>query len=433
MSNVMLLAAVTFAILILLMFLKVPISFSLAIATIIGVMLTGKLPLMIVVQRMYNSLDSFTLIAIPLFMLTGEIMAMGGVTRDLLGVSNVLVGWIKGGLSYVNVVASMIFAGITGTASSDSASIGGILVPTMINAGYDKEFTVAVTATSSTIGIMIPPSIPMVLYGVSAGVSIGALFMAGMVPGVLTGVALIIVSAVLSIKRGYPAETRVSLKQTLITILKGIPALMTVVIIIGGIVSGIFTPTEAAGIACAYTLLLGFFYYREIKLTDVPNLVYKASMNMGIAALMISAATALGWFFTSQNIPATLVNALLSTTQNKVLIILLINLVLLIVGMFMDLAPAMTLFTPILLPIATAVGIHPVHFGLIMVVTLAIGLFTPPVGVCLFITCGIAKTPISSVIKDLLKFMAATLVVMLLVDFIPPLTLWLPKLLGYVR
>ena len=428
-TNVMALAGWTFAILIVLMVLKVPISFALSISTLAGVMLTAKLPVMVVAQRMFYGLDSFTLIAIPLFMLTGHIMAFGGVTRDLIALSNVFVGWMRGGLAYINVVSSMIFAGITGTASSDSSSIGGILIPTMVNKGYDKDFTVAVTATSSTIGIMIPPSIPLVLYGIAAGVSIGDLFLGGIIPGILVGAVLIGISAVISKKRNYPAERRYSFRESLHIVVKSIPALMTVIIIIGGITSGIFTPTEAAGIACAYTALLAIFYYKELSLRDIPGLIYKASLTMGIVALMISAATALGWFFTSQGIPQQIANALMSVTDNKYVILLLVNFLLLFVGMWMDLAPAVTLFTPILLPIVTAVGVEPLHFGIIMVVNLAIGLFTPPVGVCLFISCGIAKISIADVIKAFIPFFIGMLVVLALIVLVPPICTFLPSLL----
>ncbi|MBS6642377.1 MAG: TRAP transporter large permease [Clostridiaceae bacterium] len=428
-SNVLMLAAYTFIILIVLMALKVPISFALCISTLAGVILTVRLPVMVVAQRMFYGLDSFTLIAIPLFMLAGHIMAIGGVTKDLIDLSNVFVGWMSGGLAYINVVSSMIFAGITGTASSDSSSIGGILIPTMINKGYDKDFTVAVTATSSTIGIMIPPSIPLVLYGIAAGVSIGDLFMAGIVPGVLTGVVLIGISAVISKKRKYPAEEKYSLKKSLRICLKSIPALMTVVIIIGGITTGFFTPTEAAGIACAYTALLAVYYYKELRWRDFPELIYKASLTMGIVALMISAATALGWFFTSQGIPMQIAKALMSVTNNKYVILLLINLLLLFVGMWMDLAPAVTLFTPILLPIVTAIGISPLHFGIIMVVNLAIGLFTPPVGVCLFIGCSIAEISIADVIKAFIPFFIGMLFVLVIIVLVPQVCTILPALL----
>ena len=429
-TSPLLLAGIVFAVLIGLMLIKVPISFVLAISTLVGVILAPGIPLMVAAQRMFVAMDSFMLIAIPLFMLTGHIMAIGGVTKDLINLSNVLVGWMRGGLAYINVVSSMIFAGITGTASSDSASIGGILIPTMIEKGYDKDFTVAVTATSSTIGIMIPPSIPLVLYGIASSTSIGKLFLAGIIPGVIVGGVLIALSAVISRKRNYPAEKFVGIKQSIVIMFKSIPALMTVIIIIGGITTGFFTPTEAAGIACAYSALLAVYYYKQLKWRDFPALIYKASLTMGIVALMISAATALGWFFTSQGIPQELARALMSLTNNKYIILFLINLLLLFVGMWMDLAPAVTLFTPILLPVVTALGIDPLHFGIIMTVNLAIGLFTPPVGVCLFISCGLADISIAKVMKSFVPFFFAMIAVLALITLVPAVSMFLPNLIS---
>jgi C4-dicarboxylate transporter DctM subunit len=428
-SNILLLTAAIFGLLVIMIIIRVPISFALGIATLGGVILAGDLPFMVIAQRMFVGLDSYTLLAIPLFMLTGQIMAMGGVTRDLMNLSMVFVGWMRGGLAYVNIVASMIFAGITGVASSDTSSLGGVLIPAMIGKGYDKDFTVAVTATSSTIGIMIPPSIPMVLYAVASGTSIGQLFLGGIIPGILVGLTLMAVSAVISKKRNYPAETRVSFKESVKICVRSIPAIGTVVVIIGGIISGFFTPTEAAGVACFYSTLLGLFYYKELKIREIPRLIYQTAMTVGLVALMISAASALGWFFTSHGVPRAIANALMEATDNKAIILLLINMVLLFVGCWMDLAPAMTLFTPILLPVAVNLGIDPVHFGIIMVVNLAVGLFTPPVGVCLFISCGIAKIPITSVLKAFIPFFLAMIGILLLITFVPQVCLFLPSLL----
>jgi C4-dicarboxylate transporter DctM subunit len=323
----------------------------------------------------------------------------------------------------------MIFAGITGAASSDTSSIGGILIPTMLERGYEKDFTVAVTATSSTIGIMIPPSIPMVLYGIASGTSIGKLFLGGVAPGIIVGFGLMAISSVISKKRNYPAEKRFTFRQSLDICIRSLPALGTVLIIIGGIVGGFFTPTEAAGIACFYTACLGLFYYKELKITDMPRLIYQTAMTVGLVALMIATASALGWFFTSQGVPRAIAQAIVNFTDNKALILLLINGILLIVGCWMDLAPAVTLFTPILLPIVTAVGVDPVHFGIIMVVNLAIGLFTPPVGVCLFISCGIAGISITDVIKAFIPFFLVMLAILLLITFVPQVSLFLPSIL----
>ena len=422
-------AGVVFAIMIGLMIFNVPIAICTGLAALAGVAVAGGLPLMIMVQRMLTGLDTFTLIAVPLFILMGRFMALGGATRDLINVSKVLVGFLKGGLAYINIVASMLFAGMTGSAAADTSSIGAILIPTMTEKGYDKDFSVAVTATSSTIGIMIPPSIPLVVYGVASNASIGKLFLGGIIPGIMTGVALLIVSAVISNRRDYPREEKVSLKKALITIAKGIPAMMTVLIIVVGFRGGFFTPTEAAGIAALYSFLLGTFYYKEIKIRQFPRILLEAAITTGQVALMIATASALAWLFARQNVPAAIGGFLTGITTNRIILLLLINLWLLFVGTWMDLSPAVIIFTPILLPIAIACGIDPVHFGVIMVVNLGIGLCTPPVGVCLFIGCGIAKTTITSVVRAFIPFLLAMVLVLILLSYIPGLVMFLPNLL----
>jgi C4-dicarboxylate transporter DctM subunit len=429
-TNLLVLSLAVFGILVFLLIIKCPISFGLGIAALAGVLLVGNLPLEILAQRMFVGLDSFTLLAIPLFMLTGQIMAMGGVSNDLLNMSSIFVGWLRGGLAYINVVSSMIFAGITGVASSDTASEGSIIIPAMIKKGYDTDFTVAVTASSSTIGILIPPSVPMVLYAVASGTSIGKLFLGGITPGILFGVVQMIVCGIMAKKRNYPREARFTFKESVKIFIRCLPAMGTIVIIIGGITTGFFTPTEAAGVACFYSTMLGIFYYKELKFKDIPQLVFNAAWTVGLVALMISAATALGWFFTSQGIPRAIATAMMNFTDNKFIILLLVNLVLLFVGCWMDLAPAVTLFTPILLPVVTAVGVDPVHFGIIMVVNLAIGLVTPPVGVCLFIACGIAKVSITSVLKGFLPFLVLMLAILFLITYVPDVCMWLPNLMS---
>lgn len=423
-------AIVAFAILVFCLIINIPIAFSIGMSAIGAVLAADGVPMMVLPQRMFYGLDTFTLISVPLFILAGRLMALGGVTRDLLALANVFVGWMRGGLAYVNIVASMIFAGITGTAASDSSSIGSILVPAMIKRGYEKDFTVAVTATSSTIGIMIPPSVPLVLYGVASNVSIGKLFMGGMIPGILVGLALMLVTAVIARKRNYPAEERISFKESVRIVLRGIPALMTVVIIIGGIVFGFFTPTEAAGIAVVYTLLLGIYYYKELHWSDIPGIIKENASTMGLVSIMVAAATALGWVFANQGVPRAIGNAILSVTDNRIVILLLINLLLLFVGTWMDLTPAVLVFAPILLPIAMQVGVDPVHFGIIMLVNLAIGLFTPPVGICLFITCGIAKISIVDSLKAFIPFFLVMILILLMITYIPAISMFLPNLMG---
>ncbi len=422
-------AAVVFAIMIVLMMFNVPIAICTGLATIGGIAYTQDIPMMVFVQRMFTGMDTFTLIAVPLFILCGRFMALGGITSDLIALSRVLVGRFKGGLAYINIVASMFFAGITGSAASDTSSIGAILIPAMEERGFDKDFSVAVTATSSTIGVMIPPSIPMVVYGVASGASIGKLFLGGIIPGILTGIALMIVSGIISHKKNYPSDRFIGAKKSLLIILKGIPALLTIIIILGGIVGGVFTPTEAAGVAALYSFLLGKFYYRELRFRDIPKMLAEVAITTGQVALMIATASSLAWLFAQQGIPAMIGEFITGITSNRFLILLIINALLLFVGTWLDLSPAVIIFTPILLPIAVEFGIDPVHFGVIMVVNLAIGLFTPPVGVCLFIACGIAKCSIGYVAKAFIPFLLAMIGVLLLITYVPSLVMTIPNLL----
>lgn len=425
----MIVGAYVFAVLIGLMVLNVPIAFAMGLSVVVGIIITDQIPIMVLAQRMFFGLDTFMMVAVPLFILTGRLMALGGVTRDLLEIARALVGFMRGGLAYVNIVASMIFAGITGSAASDTSSIGSILIPAMIKRGYEPDFSVAVTATSSTIGVMIPPSIPMVLFGVASSVSIGKLFLGGVFPGLLTGVALMLVTFFFARRRNYPVERKYSMKERGTVFLKGIPALLTIVIIMGGITTGVFTPTEAAGISAAYAFVLGVFYYKELKFKDVPKIIFEVGLTTGMVAFMVSTASALGWILANQGVPRQLAQFLMTVTENKYLILLMINLVLLFVGTWMDLAPAMIIFAPVLLPIVTAVGVDPVHFGVIMVVNLAIGLFTPPVGVCLFISCGIANISITDTIKAFLPFFLAMVGVLFILTYIPEMATFLPNLL----
>ena len=425
----MVVGAYVFAVLIGLMALNVPIAFAMGLSVVVGIIIAPQIPIMVLAQRMFFGLDTFTMIAVPLFILTGRLMALGGVTRDLLEISKALVGFMRGGLAYVNIVASMIFAGITGSAASDTSSIGAILIPAMVEKDYEPDFAVAVTATSSTIGVMIPPSIPMVLYGVASSISIGKLFLGGVFPGLLTGAALMLVTAFIARRRNYPVERNYSMKERVTVLLKGIPALLTIVIIIGGITTGVFTPTEAAGISAAYAFVLGVFYYKELKFKDVPKIIFEVGLTTGMVAFMVSTASALGWILANQGVPRQLAQFLMSVTQNKILILLMINVVLLFVGTWLDLAPAIIIFAPVLLPIVTAVGVDPVHFGVIMVVNLAIGLFTPPVGVCLFVACGIAKISITDTIKAFLPFFLVMVGVLFIITYIPEMATFLPNLL----
>ncbi len=418
-----------FVALVVLMAINVPIAIATAWAAIVGFALIEDLPLTVVVQRMFTGINSFTLLAIPLFILTGRLMALGGITNDLIRLSRSLVGFMRGGLAYINISASMFFAGITGSATADTSSVGSILLPAMEEKGYEKDFSVAVTATSSTIGVMIPPSIPMVIYGVISGTSIGKLFLGGIIPGLMVGAVLMSITAILARRRNYPIESGFDARETLTALIKSIPPLTTVIIILGGITMGVFTATEAAGIAALYSFLLGTLYYRELRLRDLPAIMLDVATITSMVALMIATASALAWLLASQQVPQALSDWLLSLTSNPYLILLLFNLLLLFVGTWLDLSPALIIFTPILLPVAIELGVDPVHFGVMMVINLAIGLFTPPVGVCLFVACGIAGIAITDVIRALAPFFLGLVAVLLIVTYVPQTVMLIPNAL----
>jgi C4-dicarboxylate transporter DctM subunit len=418
---------ILFAVFVLLIIATVPIAFALGIAAAMWVLLGGLVPLVVLPQRMYAGIDSFPLIAIPFFILAGKIMATGGISDRLIKVSSVLVGRFKGGLAYINIVASMFFAGITGSATADSSSIGSILIPAMIKKNFEKDFTVAVTATSSVIGILIPPSIPMVLYGIIMNQSIGDLFLAGAVPGLLVGGVLMLISWIIAEKRNYPREESYTLKESVAIIADGILPVFTVVIVLGGIILGIVTPTEAAVIAVVYAFILSFFVYREIKLGDLPRMLLETVMVNGMVMLMVATATIFSWIVTSEQIPLHIANYITSVIGNKYLLLLVFNVILLVAGMILDLTPAMIIFIPVLAPIAFQLGVDPVHFGAIVVVNLGIGLFTPPVGACLFVCCSIAEINMRDTIRGFLPFFFGMVAVLLLVTYVPALSLWLPS------
>ncbi len=405
----------------------VPVAYALGIASAIWIWLTGMVPFIIIPQRMFAGIDSFPLIAIPFFILAGKLMAVGGASDRLIKVALVLVGRFKGGLAYVNIVASMFFAGITGSATADSSSMGAVLIPSMIKKGYDKDVTVAVTATSSTIGILIPPSIPMVIYGILMDQSIGRLFIAGAIPGVLVGLILMIVTFFLAKQRNYPAEPPYSLKETLHIILDGILPILTIVIVLGGIIWGIVTPTEAAVIAVFYAFFLGFFIYRTLKLKMLPKLLLETIELNGMVMLMVAAATIFSWIVTSQQVPRFIGDYLISVTNNKYILLFVFNIVLLVAGAILDLTPAMIIFIPVLAPIAQYVGVDLIHFGVIVVANLGIGLFTPPVGSCLFVSCSIADVNMREVLKGFAPYFIGMLIALMLITYFPALSLWLPS------
>jgi len=409
----------------------VPIVFSIGLASICAlvVSLDPASAATVVAQRLATGLDSFALLAIPFFILAGNLMNRGGIAHRLIALAKVVVGRLPGGLAYVNILANMLFGAISGSAVAAAAANGGFMAPLMKKEGYDKNFAAAVNISSATTGLLIPPSNVMVVYSLaSGGVSIAALFVAGYIPGILLGLALMIVGGVIAKRSRYPVGEKVPLADAARILWDALPSLALIFIIMGGIIGGYFTPTEASAIAVAYTFLLSVVVYREIKWAELPKVCTDAAATTAIVLMLIGASMAMSWVMSSANIPQQISAALLQLTDDKIVLLLVINLILLIVGTFMDMTPAVLIFTPIFLPVVVSFGVDPVHFGLILIFNLCIGLCTPPVGSVLFVGCGVAQTSIRGVIRPLLPFFAATLVVLLLVTFVPALSLWLPRL-----
>jgi tripartite ATP-independent transporter DctM subunit len=416
---------------IVLLIFRVPITFSLIISAIAtGIYL--NVPLMAVVQRMAQGVMNFSLLAIPFFILAGGIMGYGGITGRIINFSNVLIGGVRGGLAQVNVLASMFFGGISGSAVADVSSIGVMLIPMMDKKGYDTDYSVAVTVTSACQGIIIPPSHNMIIYAFAAGggISIGRLFLGGFIPGVILGLSLMIISFVIAVKRGYPKEKGYPLKQALIITRDAIIGLFTFVIIIGGVVLGIFTATESAAIACIYALLVTVLIYRTMSFKKLVFIFYEGLKTLAIVMSLIAAASAYGYFMARLRIPELATRGLLSISDNPVILLLLINLLLILLGCIMDMAPLILICTPILYPVVVkTLGMNEIQFGIMLLLNLGIGLCTPPVGSALFVGCAVGKIPIEKATKALLPFYIMMIVVLLLITFIPFFSTFIPDLL----
>lgn len=410
-----------------------PVAWSISISALLTMLVS--IPLIpattTVSQRIAVGLDSFALLAIPFFILSGQLMNKGGIAHRLIAFAKTLVGALPGGLALINVIGAMLMGAIAGSAMASASAMGSILGPEMEKEGYSKEFGAAVNITSATLGLVIPPSNVLIVYSLaSGGVSIAALFLAGYIPGILTGLFLMVLASFWAKKKGYKLGERSSLKDVFRTFVQAFPSLLLLFIVIGGIVGGIFTATEASAIAVLYTLILGF-YYKEISTRDLPAILLESSMTTAVVMLLIGASMSMSWVMSFENIPQDITTGLMSISDNKIVILLIINLLLLFVGVFMDMTPAVLIFTPIFLPIVTALGIDPVHFGIIMVLNLSIGLCTPPVGSVLFVGVGVARTTIPKVIKPLLPLFLVMIFALLLVTYIPELSLWLPRLFNF--
>lgn len=409
-----------------------PVAWSISISSLLTMLVSiPALPAMTTVsQRMATGLDSFALLAIPFFVLSGQLMNKGGIAHRLIAFAKTLVGSLPGGLALINIISAMLMGAIAGSAMASASAMGSILGPEMEKEGYSKEFGVAVNITSATTGLVIPPSNVLIVYSLaSGGVSIAALFLAGYIPGLLTGLFLMIVAYFWAKKKGFNVGKRSSMKEVLVTFWKAFPSLMLLVVVMGGIVMGIFTATEASAIAVLYTLVLGFAY-KEITWKSLPNILLEASATTAIVMLLIGASMSMSWVMSFENIPQGISDVLLGLSDNPIVILLIINLLLLFVGIFMDMTPAVLIFTPIFLPIVTELGMDPIQFGIVMVLNLCIGLCTPPVGSVLFVGVGIANTTIEKVIKPLLPLFIAMIVALFLITYFPGLSLWLPRVFG---
>lgn len=408
----------------------VPIAWTLGIAGLLTLLFTMEpvTAIATLAQQFLTSLDSFTLLAIPFFILAGQIMNQGGIATRLIGFAKNLVGSLPGGLAHINVVSAMLFGSIAGSSVAAASAIGSILGPRMEKEGYSREFGASINITSSTMGLVIPPSNVLIVYSLaSGGTSIGALFVAGYVPGILTGLMLMGIATIWAIRKRYPTGERSSILEVIRSFGTALPSLLLLIIVIGGIIAGIFTATEAAAIAVVYTLVLGFVY-KEITFSKLPEILMGAIKPTSIVMLLIAASISLSWVMSFGNLPQSISEAMLGLSDNKIVILIIINLLLLFVGMFMDMTPAVLIFTPIFLPVVVELGIHPVHFGIIMVMNLCIGICTPPVGTLLFVGISIANTTIEKIIRPLMPMFIAMIIALLLVTFWPDLSLWLPRL-----
>lgn len=409
--------------------LNVPIGFALGMAALSSLIASGTLPITMIPQRMVAGANSFPLLAIPYFMLAGSIMERGGVSRRIVNLASALVGHITGGLAAVAIVACTFFAAVSGSTAATAAAVGELTIPEMDKRGYPKSYAAAVVAAASCLGVIIPPSITMVVFGIVANASIGQLLIGGILPGLFLSLLLLITNYVRSRQLGFPTEDRQPWSKRWHTFTDAVWGLMMPVIILGGIMSGIFTPTESAAIAVVYGLFVSFFIYKEMKLKDLVPVFYRASLNSAMIMLLIAAATPFGWVMTVEKVPQAFSGAILGFSSNMYVIYLLMLVIYLILGCFMETGAIILLVVPIFAPIVNSLGIDMIHFGVVTVIALAIGMATPPVGIALFATCGIAKITIGQITRKIIPFLMALIVGLLVLAYVPAITTFLPRLL----
>ena len=405
-----------------------PIAIAIGVASIAAIAIQGDFSMMMVIQRLFGGTDSFHLMAVPLFMYAGVIMEAGGISRRIIDFANALVGWLPGGMAAVTIVAAMFFAGISGSAAADAAAVGAILIPAMKKSGYDSDFAAAVQASGGSIGVIIPPSIPMIIFGFLTGASIGQLFAAGILPGVLIGLSLICVSTIISRQKGYAASTSFSLAEVTRTFRRALLALGAPIIILGGILFGIFTATESAAVAVVYALVVGLFVYRQIRIRDLVSLFKEGSITASIVMFIIATASIFSWIAAIEDIPARMAGSLLALTDNPVLLLLLINMVLLIAGTFVETTAALILLVPMITAMLPSLGIDLIQLGVIVVTNLAIGMLTPPMGICLIVSCSISGDSLAAISKRIFPFLAILIIDLLIITFVSPLSMWLAKM-----
>ena len=419
-----------FTLLVVLLMLGLPVAAAMGLTAVAALAVLGDASLLkIVAQRVYASTTAFPLLAIPFFILAGNLMNTGGMTERIFRFAHMLVGHMKGGLGQVNIVGSMVFAGMSGSALADAMGLGAIEVKAMTERGYEPTFSAACSAASATVGPVIPPSIPLVLFGSMTGVSVGALFLGGVVPGLLMGFAMMVVVAIVARRRNYPAEPRASLATALRGFADGLAALVTPGIIMGGILGGFFTPTEASVVACVYALLLGMVFYRELKWHHLPQILLDTANQTAQVMFIVATAGLFGWVLIYLRVPDALIAGLTSLAANKWLVLAIINVILLVLGCFMEGIAIMLLTVPIFMPIVLKLGIDPVHFGVVMTLNLMIGLLTPPVGMVLYAMSSVAKVSVVDLTRELVPFMISIFAVLVLITFVPGVVTWLPRLI----
>ena len=421
-----------------LLVMNVPIAVAIGISALLTIIAIGNVPpCYVVAQRMSSGVASFPLLAIPFFVLAGNLMGAGGMARRLVDFASAVVGQVPGGLSYVTTLTCMLFGAISGSATAAVSSIGGMMIPEMQRKGYNREFSVAVTTTAATTGLVIPPSNIMIVFAVVAGdVSVASMFLAGVLPGVLVGLGIGAVcwfyrgEHVCDADRSIESGEAVTAPQLVPAALAALPSVLLVILVLAGILGGAFSATEAAAIAVAYAFFFAVIYYREVQWAELPRICLRTGITTAVVFLLIGTSQAMSWVLAYERIPQTVSDALLGVTDQRWGILLIMNVILLMVGTFMDMTPAVLVFAPIFLPISKALGMDPVHFGIIMIVNLCIGLCTPPVGACLFVGCGVGKTSLAEVTRPILPFLLAMLVTLLIITYVPALSLWLPSLAG---